>query len=102
MVVRHLQVVLGSHLLAVTDPRTDNVTREDFFQFCLAGRPQVLKQLRAGLQAGSADDSPRYVLCFVVFSLPPSVFLANAALLMPRKICRQLSVATNSNPQSET
>ena len=37
VIFRHLQVVLGSHLLAVTEPRTDNVTREDFFQFCLAG-----------------------------------------------------------------
>ncbi|ODA36726.1 hypothetical protein A6X21_15395 [Planctopirus hydrillae] len=55
--IGHLQVMPLGNLLAVPQPFRDDMQREVLAKFCLAGRPQILEQLRPGSQPRPPDDS---------------------------------------------
>ena len=64
VLIRHLQIMLLSHLRAVPHPAADNVRRVGFLRFRLATGSQVLEQLRPGLLPckldyfnGNAEDA---------------------------------------------
>ncbi|MCA9121177.1 MAG: hypothetical protein H6822_35075 [Planctomycetaceae bacterium] len=55
--LRHLEVVLGGHILAVADPFANEVGREVIHQLGFPRSPQIVEQPLPRLHAGVGEDS---------------------------------------------